>query len=89
MRRYVMLAMLAVGLLGCDPLAPDVTQEVIIVTNEAAVTATPIGSGGRIQAPTATPVIQISPSPTPTQTPIPTTTVAPCTQTIGTFFESS
>ncbi len=90
MMRVVLFFMLlgAVGLTACDPLAPEVTQEVIVVTSETQV-ATPTNFGGRIAAPTPTPVIRVTPSPTPTATVLPTATVPPCDQATGTFFEST
>jgi len=78
-------------LLGCEPLAPQVTQQVIIVTNTP--TAAPLATttsvvSGQVRStplPTFTPAITATPTPPA----IPTATVPPCTETAGAFFEDS
>jgi len=76
-----------VFLLGCEPLVPEVTQEVVIVT--ATPTEAPVGvSEGTVpEAPTLLPTF--TPIPTPTQVFIPTATVPPCNQETGTVLENT
>ncbi|HLA44928.1 MAG TPA: alpha/beta hydrolase-fold protein [Aggregatilineales bacterium] len=88
LRLLVFLIVLA----ACEPLAPEASQQVIVVTSPP--TATPSASetpvfGNNIPA---TPVVVTAaprfPSPSPTTLIIPTATVPPCASTTGTYFEN-
>ena len=75
---------IVVLLTACDPLAPDSSQSIIVVTNTP--TQTPEATTTALFG-NPIPTRQ-APTQTPTSVAIPTATVPPCNETAGSFFES-
>src|SRR5688500_13220363 len=80
-----LLFLLLMLIAACEPLSPEVTQQVIIVTN------TPMPGSVATLTPAPTHVIptRVPATSTPTLAVIPTGTVPPCEETEGTFLESA
>ena len=89
MKRLLIYALLLLA--ACEPLAPDVEQAVIVITNtpeaSPAASETPLFGNTIPQPPTITPTRAITL--TPTVQIIPTATLPPCDTSEGSFFESS
>lgn len=86
--RFYLLLLLLVLLAACDPLAPEVTPQVLVVTNTPAQTS---GTIPAVNNPIPTRVI-VQPTATVTPRPVaalPTATVPPCYETEGRLFESA
>lgn len=85
MKRLTLIFILLGLLAACDPLAPEDSQQVIVVTN------TPTQPLLITTTPNLTNSLPTRPAPTATavQVMIPTGTVPPCEETEGTLFESS
>lgn len=89
MKTVFLFALLLVAT-ACEPLAPESTQQIIVVTSpptlSLAATATPVFGGA---VPTTNSILTPTRRATATPTALPTATVPPCEVTEGTLFESS
>jgi enterochelin esterase-like enzyme len=89
MKRFLIIGLLLLA--ACEPLAPDVEQAVIVITNtpeaSPAVSETPLFGNTIPERPTETPTRAVTL--TPTVQIIPTATLPPCDESEGAFFESS
>lgn len=95
LRKILILIVVILLIAACEPLAPEVTQQVIIITNTPTQTAeVPIVTQTAVAAanavPTRPPVTPtLTPRPTNTLPPLPTSTVNPCDDSQGELFESA
>lgn len=89
-RFFVCLAFLGLAVVACEPLAPEVTQAVIVVTSEPSpsvvASAEPITGAVINERPTLIP--SATPFPTTDVASLPTATLPPCTDEVGTLFPS-
>lgn len=89
-KRLIFLSIIFLLMAACEPLAPEVTQQVIVITNTPTPqSAAPIVTQTAAIVPTRAPVTPtLTPRPTSTQIALPSPTVSQCDEP-GNLFESA